>query len=125
MDGDGGQATHREPFLAFLALLAQCGEAGRDLVHHAPRLGQQILPGRRQRHLPRRAREELHAQIVLQLLHAMAERRLRQVEVRGSQVEAPAVRDAEEGLEPEKIDPHAFPPADWCAQFSNEAKHSI
>jgi hypothetical protein len=76
-----------------------------------------LSSGARQRHLAGGAGEQLEAELVLELAHAMADRGLRQVEVRRRPLEAAALRDAEEGLQAEEVDAHGA--GDICIQFIN------
>src|SRR5262245_11151955 len=60
-----------------------------------------------QRHLAGCARDELDAHILLELAHAMTDRGLRQVEMRGRFAKAAALCNAEKGLQAEKVYSHA------------------
>ena len=53
-----------------------------------------------------RPRQEPDPEILLELAHPVAERRLRQVEMRGRELEAAALGDGDEGVQAEKVDPH-------------------
>src|SRR5207245_296934 len=58
---------------------------------------------------PRRAHEQRDAEILLELLHPVAQRRLREVEMGGGAQEAAALGHAHKGLQAQKIDPHSRP----------------
>src|SRR5262249_36049231 len=77
-----------------------------ELVDGPARLRQEVDAGAGQRHLAGGAGEQLDAELVLELAHAMADRGLRQVEGRCSALKAAALGDAEEGLQAEEIDAH-------------------
>ncbi len=80
----------------------ECSSSGDGLL----RLRQEFDAGTRQRHLAGGARDQLDAELVLELAHAMADRGLRQVEMRGRLSEAAALRDAQKGLQAEEVDSH-------------------
>src|SRR5262245_30155285 len=67
---------------------------------------QKLNAATRQRNLAGRAGDELDAHLLLELAHAMTDRRLRQVEMRGCFSKAAALRDAEKGLQAEKVYSH-------------------
>lgn len=78
----------------------------RDLVERRARLGErgtghleQPSPGVRDRHAPRRARDEDYAKLLLELTHALAQRRARDAQLAGAPGEALRARDGEERLE--------------------------
>src|SRR5262245_21196346 len=71
------------------------------------RLRQKFDASTRQRYLAGRARDQLDAHLLLELAHAITDRRLRQVEMRGRFSKAAAFRDAEKGLQAEKVYAHA------------------
>ena len=63
---------------------------------------------------------ELEPEVLLELAHAVADRRLRQVEMRRRPLEAAALGNAEKGLEAEKIDAHQKTPQRGRAPRLNE-----
>ena len=76
MHGHGRQTADRDGFAPLAPLPPQGFVGGFHLVEHAPCIGQKFQPGVRQRYLSGRARQELEAEVILQLAHAVAERRL-------------------------------------------------
>jgi hypothetical protein len=106
VDGKDRQTGDVETLAALGALLLEVVEGLLELGQRAARLRQEIDAGARQRHLARRAREQLEPEVLLELAHAVADRRLRQVEMRRRPLEAAALGNAEKGLEAEKIDAH-------------------
>ncbi len=101
-----GRQPIAESFLADAPVLAQLVEGHREAFDHVLDLRQEREPGRGQRHLAGRPRQEPDAEILLELAHPVAERRLRQVEMGGRELEAAALRDGDEGVQAEKVDPH-------------------
>ena len=83
-----------------------CGNALHGLrralgqLQDAPRVGQERHPRGRQRHRPRGAVDELHAEFVLELLDLPAQRRLRHVQPLGGPPEVQFLRDGDEAGQP-------------------------
>jgi hypothetical protein len=100
------QAGDVEAVAALGALLLQFVERLLELGDGLLRLGQEVDAGARERDLAGGAGEQLDPELLLELAHAVADRGLRQVEVRGGTLEAAALRDAQEGLQAEEIDAH-------------------
>ena len=117
VDGEHRQAGDVETLAPLGALLLELVERLLQPGDRRLRLGQKIDAGAGQRHLAGGAGEQLDAELVLELAHAMADRGLRQVEVRGGLLEAAALRDAEESLQAEKVDAHGR--GDICIGFIN------
>ena len=84
-------------------LVEGAGEAFDGLLY----LGQETEPRLRERHFPRRAGQELDAEILFQLADPMAESRLRQVQVSGRMLEAASLGDGDESMEAQEVDTHA------------------
>src|SRR5579885_731684 len=110
IDREHRQAGDVEALAALGALLLEIVEGLLELGERSARFRQEIDAGARQRHLARRARKQLEAELLLELAHAVADRRLRQVEMRRRALEAAALGDAEKGLEAQKIDAHVESP---------------
>src|ERR1700722_2737006 len=98
MDGERRQAGDVETLVALRALLLELVERLLEFGDRLLCFRQELDAGAGQRHLARGAGKELDAELVLELAHAMADRGLRQIQVRGRALEAAALRDAEEGL---------------------------
>ena len=105
--GDGGQAADRQGLLTAAALVAQLVEGAGEAFDGLLYLGQEIEPRLRERHLPRRAGQELDAEILFQLADPVAESRLRQVQMRGRMLEAASLGDGDESMEAQEVDTHA------------------
>ena len=101
-----GYASVSESLAALGPLLLQFVEGVFELGQRLLRLGQEVDAGPRQRHLARRPREQLQPEVLLKLAHAMTDRGLRQIEMRRCALEAAAFGDADERLQPEKVDAH-------------------
>ena len=102
-----GEAAHGDLRIALPAVDPDLVEREAEILEDAPCARQQRRAGRGQRDLPGGAQEKRRAERFLELADAVAQRRLRQVEVRGRRPEAAALGDADEGLEPEDVNPHA------------------
>src|SRR5215470_4715310 len=107
MHGKSRQTGDIEAIAPLGALLLELIERMLQLRDGFLCLRQEFDAATRERHLAGRARDQLDAHLLLELAHAMTDRRLRQVEMRGRFAKAAALRDAEKGLQAEKVYSHA------------------
>ena len=107
MRRDRGQDADGDLLVAFADIDPDFVQGRAEILEDAARPRQQDRAGRRQRNLPGGSQEEGCAERFLKLADAVAQRRLRQVEMGRGGAEAASFRDADEGLQTEDVDAHA------------------
>ena len=108
--GEGRQAGERQGLLLRLGLHLHCAVGRRKRLKVPPRHRQQLLPRLGQRHFAGGSQQQAHPNVRLKLANPVAEGSLRQIEVIRGAGKGAQLRNGNEGLQSDIVDPGGHGP---------------